>query len=316
MEPAEGWGVENLMGMMDAAEAPNMVLGASCKGLNTLVYGQGSLELKLISAKLAAREGANAALFNPDARIAKQWSKLMYGRKSEANAPGCARVMESVEELGACLNEVQSIVLVCDTAPMEDKYLDTILKNAGDDLRRVVLISKMGVTRAKPAGPFGIGGGDAALAAGEASLRKATTARGVEMSIIRGGTLKGGGPGLFPSNSSSVDIRTGTNELGLSKMFYDGIVDVGLFMCTQSYDQYTNGAKVQKGDPCDLANPLLRAGRGQDFTPYDDEVSRTVVASAAVHALSHPSAVELTVSAAKGKVPPTQTEWAELFDNA
>eukprot|EP00320_Phaeocystis_rex_P016309 CAMPEP_0119070466 /NCGR_PEP_ID=MMETSP1178-20130426/39281_1 /TAXON_ID=33656 /ORGANISM="unid sp, Strain CCMP2000" /LENGTH=43 /DNA_ID= /DNA_START= /DNA_END= /DNA_ORIENTATION= len=43
------------------------MLHSSC-GLNTLVYGPGSLELRLITAKLAARDGGNAALYaGPDA---------------------------------------------------------------------------------------------------------------------------------------------------------------------------------------------------------------------------------------------------------
>jgi hypothetical protein len=30
--------------------------------------------------------------------------------------------------------------------------------------------------------------------------------------------------------------------------------------------------------------------------------------------MTHPAAVELTVSAASGELPPTQAEWAELFE--
>ena len=96
----------------------------------------------------------------------------------------------------------------------------------------------MGVTRAKPGGPFGIGGGDAAIAAGEAALRKATSARGVDLSIIRVGTLKGGGPGVAEGD-----------ELGLSQLYYDGIGDLTAYMTTQSYDKFTNGAKVLRSAP-------------------------------------------------------------------
>jgi len=279
------------------------MLHSSC-GLNTLVYGPGSLELRLITAKLAARDGGNAALYaGPDAKAQQRWRSLMYGKESaDADAPGCARVMTTADELGACLAAVEALVLVCDSAPLEESALSALFSNAGDDFRRVVLVSKMGVTRAKPAGPFGIGGGDAALAASEASLRKATSARGVDMSTIRVGTLKGGGPG------------SGTVELGLSKLYYDGIVDLTAFMTTQSYDKFTNGAKVLRGDPCILSNPLLRAGRASSFDPFEDETSRHVAAAAAVHALTHPSAIELTVSAASGEEPPTKAEWAELFN--
>ena len=76
---------------------------------------------------------------------------------------------------------------------------------------------------------------------------------------------------------------------------------------------YAHG-QVLRGDPCDLANPLMRAGRATSFDPFEDESSRIVAAAAAVYALTHSAAVELTVSAASGEVPPTQAEWAELFE--
>ena len=49
----------------------------------------------------------------------------------------------------------------------------------------MVLVSKMGVTRAKPPGPFGLGGEGAALQRSEAELRELTAARGVGLSIVR-----------------------------------------------------------------------------------------------------------------------------------
>ena len=61
----------------------------------------------------------------------------------------------------------------------------TLLSNAGAELQRVVLVSKMGVTRAKPPGPFGLGGEGAALQRSEAELRELTAARGVGLSIVR-----------------------------------------------------------------------------------------------------------------------------------
>mgnify|MGYP001223768096 CR=1 FL=1 len=220
----------------------SMFLGVAASGLNSLTFGPGSLELRLLAAKLAARNGGDAALFaGADEKAQKRWRSLMYGKEygsADADAPGCARVLTTAEELGASLSAAEALVLVCDSAPLEDSALGTLFNNAGDDLRRVVLISKMGVTRAKPGGPFGIGGGDAAIAAGEAALRKATSARGVDLSIIRVGTLKGGGPGVAEGD-----------ELGLSQLYYDGIGDLTAYMTTQSYDKFTNGAKVLRSAP-------------------------------------------------------------------
>ena len=56
------------------------------------------------------------------------------------------------------------------------------------------------------------------------------------------GTLKGGGPGAAEGGELG-------GELGLSQLYYDGIVDLSTYMCTQSYDKFTNGAKVLLADP-------------------------------------------------------------------
>ena len=85
-------------------------------------------------------------------------------------------------------------------------------------------------------------------------------------------------------------------------------------MCTSAYDKFTLGAKVTSGDTIELANPIMRAARASDFSPFDDETSRVVAAGAVVQALKHPSAVDISVSAAKGEQAPTPEEWATIFD--
>ena len=69
-----------------------MILGVT--GLNSLTFGPGSLELRLITAKLAARNGGDAALYaGPDEKAQKRWRSLMYGKEygdADADAPGCA----------------------------------------------------------------------------------------------------------------------------------------------------------------------------------------------------------------------------------
>ena len=169
----------------------------------------------------------------------------------------------------------------------------------------------MGISRAKPPGLFGMNGEDAALQTLENYLREAGSKNGADLSIVRVGTLKGGGPGR--------DENTGDAALGLSKAYYNTLVDLQTYMCSSAYDKFTLGAKLTKGDPYDLANPIIRASRASDFAPHDDETSRIVAAGAVVHAPSHPAAVELSVSAAKGEDPPgppTSEQWAELFADA
>ena len=244
--------------------------------------------------------------------IQDTWRRLMYGAEyasAGVDAAGRTKLLATTEELADNLEAAQALVLVCcDSMPLENKVVDTLFSNAGDELKRVVLVSRMGISRAKPPGLFGMGGEDHALKGLEAYLREAASSNGADLSIVRVGTLKGGGPGR--------DENTDEAELGLSKAYYNTLVDLQTFMTTSAMDKFTLGAKISKGDPFDISNPLIQAARASDFAPQDDETSRIVAAGAVVHALSHPSAVEISVSSAKGADPPgppTSEQWAELF---
>ena len=170
---------------------------------------------------------------------------------------------------------------------------------------RVVLVSKMGASKAKAAGPFGFGGEDAKILASEQEIKRLSAEKGCDVSIVRVGTLKGGGPGE--------EENPPEKEVGLSISYYNTLIQLDEYMCTASYDKFTLGAKITKGDSVELANPLMKAARKSDFSPYDDETSRVVAAGAIIHALTHPSAVEFSVGASKGEQPPTSEEWASLF---
>jgi len=274
-------------------------------GLNTLVYGPGSgaAELKLLTAKALTAAGGYASVFAGDnANVQRQWSRFLYDAADpeEVDAPGCVNVLSTLEELGECLAALDSLVLICNDAPLEDSVVSTLFNNIGDACARIVYVSRMGVTRAKPPGPFGLGGGDAALLASETAVRAAAESRGAELSVVRVGTLKGGGPG--------------SEALGLTKAYDDSIVDLSAYMTSQAYDKFTLGGRLARGDPFDLANPIVRAGRQGSFDPFDDETSRIVAARAIAHTLArHPSPVEFSVSAAKGQEPPTEEDLARLF---
>ena len=80
----------------------SMILGVT--GLNSLTFGPGSLELRLITAKLAARNGGDAALYaGPDEKAQKRWRSLMYGKEygdADADAPGCCVWLENDDKKG------------------------------------------------------------------------------------------------------------------------------------------------------------------------------------------------------------------------
>ena len=72
------------------------------------------------------------------------------------------------------------------------------------------------------------------------------------MHVVRVGTLKGGGPGNEEERGA---------PLGLTKAFDNSIVDLSAYMTSQAYDKYTLGLGLARGDPFDLSNPIVRAGR-------------------------------------------------------
>jgi hypothetical protein len=281
---------------------------------NVLVFGQGSNELRLLTAKLAARAGYDAAIFEQDEKGAGRSLKLMYGKeyaKESSDVDERARVLVGTGELGEGLSSAISLCLVCDSAPMEENTLTVLLKNT-PLLKRVVLISRMGVTRAKGGGFLGIGGEDMKLLENEKRLRAELTARNVpDFSIVRVGVLKGGGPGGPES-----DFNSGDAELGLSReyLFSGPNVELQVYKTNQAYDQFTLGAKCMLGDPIDYPNALSRSPMGDSFEARDNETSRIVAAAAVVHALGHPSSVELSVAAAKAKSLPNTEEWDAMFN--
>jgi hypothetical protein len=282
----------------------------------TVVFGPGaSVEMKLITAKLAARAGYDACVFQGEgAEGASRWLKLLYGTeyaKRGEDVVGNARVLEDLEAMGRALKTAQTLCLICDESPLADSQKATLLsRGTSPNLQRVVLVSRMGVTRAKPA-PFGLPSSDMALREAEEALQRAASERDLELSIVRVGTLKGGGPGAVENG-----IVTSGVELGLSKQYYDGITELETYLVTAAYDKFTLGCKLSAGDPFDMPNGLMRATKRGSFDPSDVETSRIVVGGAIVHALSHPATVELTVSAARGEAPPAADEWEELFHQA
>ena len=64
---------------------------------------------------------------------------------------------------------------------------------------------------------------EAFVKATEEALREATAAKGVPLSIVRGGTLKGGGPG--------------NGGVGLDSAYYNTIGDLSQYMTAQGYDK-------------------------------------------------------------------------------
>lgn len=265
-----------------------------------VVFGPGSLDVRLITAKLAARAGFATSII-AGAGAENQWRRFLGEEASDDIA-----LVSSPEDIGAALAEAAALCIVCDESPLPEETMVSALE-AAPKLERVVLLSKHGVTRAQ-GGPFDrLTGGLFALKEGEEALAKALGEK--ELSIVRVGTLKGGGPGRVEGG-----VVVSGVELGLAKTYYDSILELETALVTQAYDKFTLGAKCARGDPIDPPNPVIKLANRGSFEPRDDETSRIVACAAAVQALRHPTALELSVSAAKGEAPPTSGQWEAIFN--
>jgi hypothetical protein len=273
-------------------------------GLNTVLYGPAARELLLLTAKLAAREGLETAYVcapgTEDGCL-----RLMYGDSAsgtttkDKDQPGsCARPVSTGEDIQAALEAAHSLIFVAYDQPIDEQSYNTLLNSAGDNLSKVVLMSKMGVSKAK--GGF-FGGGDVKLLQSETALRDLCKAKNLKLSIVRAGNLKGGGPGDDGS------------DFGLDACYYNTLLDIVEASVTMAHDKYTLGLDCRKGDTIDMPNLIAQMGTKSSFEACAYETNRVVVAGGLVAAALYDSPVEVTVSAEKATVPPTMEAWTTAF---
>ena len=274
---------------------------ALSEGLSTVVFGPGPFEMCLLTAKLAAREGIDTT-YVTTAEVVEGSLRMMYGKTRKAReGDETAKVVTTGEDIGAALSSTNCLSIICCGEKLEEPKLKTALNACGSDLSRVVLLSQMGAT---------LGGGFKGLLGGgpganEDIVRKACEAKGLEISIVRAGALKGGGPG---NEAKGLD-------LGLSKIYYNSIFELQQAMVTMAHDKFTLGAHVVAGDvkPSNGIQQTLNRG---SFDPKFDESNRIVVAGAMVAAMLHDTPVDVSVGSAKAEMPPTTDEWFKILSTA
>ena len=280
-----------------------------------VVAGPGDLALRLLTAKFAAKSGEAAVYAGEEQKgLGQRYRRLMYGKDfdGESDAPGNARVLLDINEFASTLASTEALLLVCDAAPLANDALLALLNNS-PECKRVVLVSKMGATRASKPGFMGLGGDDWAVLQGEETVRTEAAARGMSVSVVRVGTLKGGGPGGGTATGNDDGTRSDEEALGLTKSFYDSILELDVYLATSSHDKFTLGAKLSAGDPFDMPNPLVRAARKSSFEPNDEETNRIVAATAVVKAAALERAVDFSVSSVKADALPTDDDWEEML---
>jgi len=285
-----------------------ILAGAVALSPRLVVLGSGSLDMRLLTAKLAARSGQATTLFSASGELKEVWLEQMFGVEDpsvaveDSSEPLRPTMAGSPAEREAALKSAEALALISDGVAMPEAALSSVLE-AAPLLKRIVCMSKMGVTRAT-AGPLGLGRGGAEQLEAEQRLAAACASADIVLSIVRVGTLKGGGAGRAENPVS----------VGLARTYYDNVMDIETLRVTQAYDKVTLGAKCTRGDPIDPVNPIQKALRKGSFEPHDDETSRVVACAAVVAALAHPTPLEFSVSAAKAEAPPTSGQWEAILN--
>jgi len=279
--------------------------------LSTVIYGTACRELQLLTSKIAAQEGIDASCVCSSSGIDSSY-RIMYGKDDDDDSKTkeidstMVKMVSSNEEIANALGNANSLVLIGYDTPINEEQLNLLVGAASSKLSKVVLLSKMGVTKAKGGGFFGGGGGDKKLVESENRIRELAQTDKLDLSIIRAGVLKGGGPGDDNSNGS-----------GLSKSYYSTIGDLLEFNIAQGHDTFTLGIQdaVTTGDQMELPNMIQQMGTKSSFEPSPSDTNRVVVASSIVATLlldrddiaSFP--LEFSVGAARSEQLPTMDEW-------
>eukprot|EP00966_Prymnesium_polylepis_P008548 197411-Prymnesium_polylepis.1 len=188
----------------------------------------------------------------------------MYGREyADAASDSDDRVQLAIgDQIVPAIQGASAFCIICDLAPLEEGPMRSAVE-AASGLERVVLLSQIGVTRAT--GGF-MGKSDIALLDAEKRLREAVASKGAELSIIRCGALKGGGPGVADDEvrwPRPHNIETPRSQLGLAKTYYDSLLDLQTAMVTQSctipaaFKPFGKYGSSMRGSAANARTPLL-----------------------------------------------------------
>jgi hypothetical protein len=271
-------------------------------GLSTVLYGPQERVMLLLTAKLAAKEMDETSVIC-ESGAESLCRRFMYGTEYEekgVDEGGKANPISKPDDMEAALKKSSVIFFIgCDT-PIDEKAATTLINAAGEELSKVILLSKMGVTRSK--GGF-FGGGNSNLLESEKRLRDICSSKNLELSIVRAGNLKGGGCG------------EAGKDFGLNEAYYNTLVDVVEASVSMAHDKYTLGADCTLGDSIEMPNMFTQLGTKSSFDPCPSDSNRIAVAAGAVAAALKEGQIEISVSSAKAEQPPSSDEWNEILES-
>ena len=307
-----------------------------------VVYGIGqSSELTLLTSKMAAKEGWKSyCICSTDKEYACR--NLMYGEEyakagKDDDFPTKAKPIHDGSSIQCALQEATAIVFVGHDQPIDTSAISMLVETAmekeeedDDDaaefqpLSKVVYLSTMGVTKKGGGGFFGGGGGgDPKIQQSETFLRDmiSKTDGNVDLSIVRAGSLKGGGPG---PNHQSDDHVEGIDDWGLSVRYYNTLINGVEARVTMAHDKYTLGigdGAITKGDTIEMPNKIkVMSTKTSTFDPLPYETNRIVAASAIMACITgdkkgKDDVLEFSISGASGNQPPTLEEWNTVLQD-
>ena len=273
-----------------------------------------STEVNLCCAKIAAKAGCDAFTVVPNERDLWRSRALMYGRSfadgEETSKGKRASAVSGVDGIARALSTAEAAIVACDNvsgAP-SDRALAALFDNA-PKLKHVAMLSTLG--GGLPNSPLA-----KSLAPAEATIRRLAESdkKNIEVSIIRVGVLKGGGPGEMVT--SGPDAGKSLSDFGLDKFYYNTLVDLSQATGTMAYDRFCVSADVLKGDPLAMPNPLIAAFTSGSFEAKPTECSRSAAASALVAAIRRNKGQEFTLSAKAATELPSPAQWITMLDNA
>ena len=287
-------------------------------GDNVFVLGRGPV--MVLSSKIAASNGYKTSLISPpDPTIQEQFDKLLFEGDDDARKlPLTILRADETDEIETAAKRMNALIIAVDNEQtLDNSVVDFFFDNISpDSLKRVVLMSrhlngaKMGffVETSKKVANSEVWANTKAsnsmYRATEEYLKKKINEKtpATELTIIRAGTLKGGGWGEGKSNPTH-----------LSDYFYE-LTKKDIITWQLLFDCESSGVLLSKGDVCEGAGAtaILTASSPK---VHKGDSSRGGVAGAMVQSLrmEQSGLGEFGVETAESRLAPSNDEWDQLF---
>jgi len=301
-----------------------LVLSFTCQtqrtaSFNVVIVNQGGPEtLALCTAKRCCSATATSnddynkvsLVTKSDKRTQSRQYRYMWGIDTDpeeiTRPPKLNRVefVSSGEEIASALESADSLIVVSYDSPIDVKKISPVLQYTSEELKSILLLSRQdaGTLGNSDGGNiFGklMGGGSSQYKQSEEEFRKVVqeSRSSPSLSVLRCGTLKGGGPG-YSNLGGRLEGCEANPELGLSSILYKNNFDLNNAMNTISHDKYTLSPVIQIGDPNKMPNGFMVAAvkDSTDASPVETNICTAAVVASAMVNLGYMEGQDLEIS--------------------